>query len=59
MSGASLVVDRIGLLVTNDPSLGEGPLGVVRDASLVVEDGRVVAEFSKDSITFDACEQYL
>ena len=40
---STLVVDRIGLLVTNEPALGEGPLGVVRDAALVVEDGRVVA----------------
>lgn len=37
------VVDRIGLLVTNDPALGEGPLGLVRDAAVVVADGRVVA----------------
>jgi imidazolonepropionase len=35
------VVDNIGLLVTNDPSLGEGPLGKLRDASLVFEGGRV------------------
>ena len=39
----ALVVDNIGLLVTNDASLGEGPLGLVRDAALVIEDGRVVA----------------
>jgi imidazolonepropionase len=39
----SLVIDDIGLLVTNDPSLGEGPLGKVRDAALVFEDGRVAA----------------
>src|SRR3954468_10092957 len=39
----ALVVDDIGLLVTNDPALGDGPLGVVRDAALVIEDGRVVA----------------
>lgn len=37
------VIDRIGLLVTNDPDLGEGPLGVVRDAAVVVESERVVA----------------
>jgi imidazolonepropionase len=37
------VVDRIGLLVTNDPTLGEGALGLVRDAAVVVEDGVVVA----------------
>jgi imidazolonepropionase len=40
---STLVVDDIGLLVTNDPALGEGPLGVVRDAALVLEDGRVAA----------------
>lgn len=37
------VLDGIGLLVTNDPSLGEGPLGLRRDAAVVWEDGRVVA----------------
>ena len=39
----ALVVDDIGLLVTNSPELGEGPLGVLRDAALVVEDGRIAA----------------
>jgi imidazolonepropionase len=39
----TLVVDDIGLLVTADPSLGEGPLGLVRDAAVVIEDGRVAA----------------
>ncbi len=39
----TLVVDRIGLLVTNDPALGDGPLGVVRDAAVVIDDGVVVA----------------
>jgi len=43
MTGRSLVVDRIGLLVTCDPTLGDGPLGLVRDAAVVIEDGRVVA----------------
>ena len=43
-SGSTTVVDNIGLLVTNDPGLGEGGLlGIVRDASIVVADGRVVA----------------
>ncbi len=36
----SLLVTRIGELVTNDPRHG-GPLGVMPDAALVVEDGRV------------------
>ena len=39
----TLVVDRIGLLVTNDPSLGKGPLGTVRDAALVLDGDRVAA----------------
>ncbi|TNH30545.1 imidazolonepropionase [Micromonospora orduensis] len=38
MSG-SLLVDNIGELVTN--GLGEGPLGIRRDAAVLVEDGRV------------------
>ena len=39
----ALVVDDIGLLVTNAPQLGDGQLGIVRDAALVIEDGEVVA----------------
>jgi imidazolonepropionase len=39
----SLVIDDIGLLVTNDPERGEGPLGLVRDAALVVEEDRISA----------------
>lgn len=39
----ALAIDRIGLLVTNDAALGEGPLGTVRDAALVIEGGRVTA----------------
>jgi imidazolonepropionase len=39
----ALVIDRIGSLVTNAPDLGEGPLGVVRNASLVIENGIVIA----------------
>lgn len=38
---SSVVIDNIGELVTNDPSLGEGPLGLVRNAALVVVDGTV------------------
>ena len=37
-----VLIDGIGTLVTNDPALGEGPLGLVRDAALVL-DGGVVA----------------
>jgi len=39
----TLAVDRIGMLVTNDPALGEGPLGLVRDASVVIADGLVLS----------------
>jgi imidazolonepropionase len=39
----ALALDNVGLLVTCDPELGEGPLGIVRDAALVIENGRVVA----------------
>ena len=40
---SALVVDDIGMLVTCEPSLGEGPLGLVRDAALVIDDGRVAS----------------
>ena len=39
----ALVIDDIGLLVTGEPSLGEGPLGLVRDAALVLDGERVAA----------------
>ena len=37
----TLVIDNISELVTNVPGLGEGPLGIVRNASVVI-DGNVV-----------------
>jgi imidazolonepropionase len=37
----STLVTGIGELVTNEPSLGPTPLGLLTDAALVVEDGRV------------------
>jgi imidazolonepropionase len=40
---STLVIDNIGLLVTCSPELGEGPLGLVRDAALVMEGSDVVA----------------
>ncbi len=39
----SVVIDNIGQLVTNDASAGEGPLGIVRDASVVIDDDVVVS----------------
>jgi imidazolonepropionase len=40
---SALALDNIGRLVTGDPERGEGPLGVMRDAAVVFEDGRVSA----------------
>jgi imidazolonepropionase len=40
---SALVIDDIGLLVTGDPALGEGPLGLVKQAALIVEDGLVAS----------------
>jgi len=40
---STLVVDDIGLLVTCEPSLGEGPLGLVRGAAVVIDGDRVAA----------------
>jgi imidazolonepropionase len=37
----STLVTGIAELVTNDPALGPGPLGIVTGAALVVDDGRV------------------
>ncbi len=41
-STGSVLVENIGELVTNDPSLGEGPLGIVRGAAALVVAGEVV-----------------
>jgi imidazolonepropionase len=50
---ATTVVDRIGQLVTNDPSRGAGPLGVVEGAAVVIEDGVVVAIERAGSVDAD------
>jgi imidazolonepropionase len=41
LRGRTLLVDDIGELVTNDPTVGDGPLGIVRDAAVLVVDGSV------------------
>jgi imidazolonepropionase len=39
---SALLIDGIGVLVTNDPAVGDGqPLGAISDGSVVVEDGRI------------------
>ena len=40
-STRSLVIDNIGSLITNDPALGRGPLGIIQDACVVIVDGVV------------------
>ena len=42
MNHTSLVIDNIGSLITNDPALGRGPLGIINNASLVIADNTVV-----------------
>lgn len=43
MTVRTTVLDNIGLLVTNDQAAGDGPLGILRDASVVVAGDRVVS----------------
>ena len=40
-AAGSTALVNIGSLVTNDPDRGDGPLGLVADAALVIEDGRI------------------
>ncbi len=39
----TLVIDNISELITNDPTLGTGPLGIIDGASVVIGDDRVLA----------------
>ena len=39
----TVVIDNIGELITNVPELGKGPLGIIGNASVVVDDDKVVA----------------
>ena len=39
----TLVIDNIAELITNDPELGTGPLGIVADASVVVDRDTVLS----------------
>ncbi|MER6144498.1 imidazolonepropionase [Streptomyces sparsogenes] len=52
MTTATAIID-ISTLVTNDPSLGEGPLGLIQDAAVVIDGDRVawVGESSKAPAT--------
>jgi imidazolonepropionase len=39
----TLVIDNIGRLVTADPALGDGPLGLVENAAVVIDGDRIAA----------------
>ena len=45
----TVLVDDIAILVTNDPDLGQGRLGEITDAALIIEDGRVAWAGSRGS----------
>lgn len=55
----TLLIDRIGELVTNDPTLGEGPLGVIHSAAVVIEDERIVWVGPRSDVRGDAADDYL
>ena len=40
---SSIAFTNIGLLVTNDPHIGEGALGLLRDATVTIENGSIVS----------------
>ncbi|MFD8995522.1 imidazolonepropionase [Streptomyces abikoensis] len=54
----STAIINISSLVTNDPSLGEGPLGLVQDAAVVIDGDRVawIGESSKAPATDNAVD---
>lgn len=55
----ALLIDRIGELVTNDPTLGDGPLGLIRGAAVLVEADRVVRAGPREQIGGDAADECL
>ncbi|MEU7134797.1 imidazolonepropionase [Streptomyces sp. NPDC046261] len=54
----STAIINISSLVTNDPSLGEGPLGLIQDAAVVIDGDRVawIGETSKAPATDNAVD---
>jgi imidazolonepropionase len=49
----TLAIDNIGQLATCDPAAGSGPLGIVEDAAVVVEDDRIAAIEPANSVDAD------
>jgi imidazolonepropionase len=53
----SLVIDGIGLLVTNSSELGAGPLGTIDDAAVMIVDGMVTEVGPASTVGDDADER--
>jgi imidazolonepropionase len=51
-----LAVAGIAHLVTNDPAIGDGPLGIVRDAAIVAGDDGRVAWVGRSAEVRDHCD---
>jgi len=56
-AGGGVLIDNIGTLVTNDPELGNGSLGVIEDAALVLGDGVVQWAGPRDAIPQAAADE--
>ncbi|MEU7169257.1 imidazolonepropionase [Streptomyces morookaense] len=58
MTTATTAITNISSLVTNDPSLGAGPLGLIQDAAVVVDGDRIawVGESRKAPATDNAVD---
>lgn len=52
---STLVIDNIGLLVTCEPGLGRGPLGELRDVSLVLDRSAGVLAIEPTGASADEC----
>ncbi|MCP3912646.1 MAG: imidazolonepropionase [Actinomycetia bacterium] len=48
-TNSSLIIDNIGSLITNDPALGAGPLGIITNAAVVITNGVVEAVCPSDT----------
>lgn len=55
----TFLIDRIGELVTNDPTIGEGPLGLIRSAAVVIDGERIVWVGPRSDVRGDAADDYL